>query len=94
VPQDIANGVLFLASDGRSRSDNLQKFIQANRECLHLRNPTIRIVVLAATVDGQIKIREKLKAYDGVDIDLLCASPSPRDISRSLIRKDLKRLMK
>jgi hypoxanthine-guanine phosphoribosyltransferase len=46
---------------GRSLSDNLQKFMQVNRECIRLRNPAIRVVVLAATVDGQIKVREKLK---------------------------------
>jgi hypothetical protein len=60
---------------GRSLSDNLQKFIQANRECIRLRNPAVRVVVLAATVDGQIRIREKLKTYDGVDIDLIVCEP-------------------
>ena len=60
---------------GRSLSDNLQKFIQASRECIHLRNPAVRVVVLAATVDGQIRIREKLKTYDGVDIDLIVCEP-------------------
>jgi hypothetical protein len=60
---------------GKSLSENLQKFMQANRECIRLRNPAIRVVVLAATVDGQIKIREKLKTYNGVDIDLIVCEP-------------------
>ena len=60
---------------GRSLSDNLQKFMQVNRECLRLRNPAIRVVVLAATVDGQTKVREKLKTYDGIDIDLIVCEP-------------------
>ena len=49
--------------------------MQVNRECIRLRNPAIRVVVLAATVDGQIKLREKLKTYDGVDIDLIVCEP-------------------
>jgi hypothetical protein len=60
---------------GRSLSDNLQKFMQVNHECIRLRNPAIRVVVLAATVDGQIKVREKLKTYDGIDIDLIVCEP-------------------
>jgi hypothetical protein len=60
---------------GRSLSDNLQRFMQVNRECIRLRNPAIRVVVLAATVDGQIKVREKLKTYDGVDLDLIVCEP-------------------
>jgi hypothetical protein len=53
--------------------------MQQNRECIRLRNPAIRVVVLATTADGQIKIREKLKVYDGVDINLIVCEPlTPR----------------
>jgi hypothetical protein len=68
-----------IAATGRALVENVQKFIQINKECLDLRNPVIRVVVLAATPEGQTKIRERFRSYANMDIDLVVCEPLSRN---------------
>jgi hypothetical protein len=64
-----------IIATGKTMSDNIQSFIQANRQAIQLRNPSIRIVAICATPAGQQRVRNKLQNFVDLDIDLIVSEP-------------------
>jgi hypothetical protein len=60
---------------GKTLSENIQSFMQANRKAIGLRNPSIRIAAICATSAGQQRVLTKLRNFADLDIDLIVSEP-------------------
>src|SRR5215204_1270664 len=60
---------------GRTMAGNIQAFMDASKDDITHRNPVVRIVALCATSEGQGRVRDKLRLFQGVDIDLVVCEP-------------------
>lgn len=64
-----------LVGTGKALSENIRKFMQANREVINLRNPAVRLVAICATSVGQQRVRAQLRNFADLDIDLIVSEP-------------------
>lgn len=64
-----------MAGTGNTMADNAAEFLSAHRAFLTERNAFVGIVLLVSTVEGETKIRARLRRIQGVNVDLRVCEP-------------------